>query len=135
MRGREYALPVGAVRGMIELRGAESRVLAQGAAGERVAIVDGRAMPLVDLHALLRIRPQPVTARTCLVLAAYPEDDIRPSFAFVADSISRIEKVHARDYRTDSSEEWIEARIKLGEKWRGVLNLARMAQCRGSRAA
>jgi chemotaxis signal transduction protein len=135
MNGREYALPAAAVRGMVELRGAESRVLGQGTGGERLATVEGRTLPLVELHALLGLRQKPVSARTCLILAAHPVDAIRPAFAFIADSISRIERVAGRNCRAESIGEWLDAQVRLGEKWRGVLNLARMARHPGSRAA
>ncbi len=135
LNGREYALPADNVRGMVELRGAALRTISAGADGQSAAIIEGRSLPVIPVHALLGLRERPVSARTCLVLIAHPVEALQPRFAFVADSISRLERIQSRHWRGEPGEEWMVAKIRLGEKWRGVLDLGRLAAARGLRAA
>ena len=135
LNGREYALPANAVRGMVELRGAAPGTLCAGADGQRAAIIQGRSLPVIPVHQLLGLRERPITARSCLVLIAHPVEELQPRFAFVADSISRVERIQLRNWRGEPGEDWMAAQIRLGEKWRGVLDLDRLATARGLRAA
>ncbi|HNY38982.1 MAG TPA: chemotaxis protein CheW [Bryobacteraceae bacterium] len=135
LSGREYALPAEAVRGMVELRAVAPWILGGRAGGGRTALVEGRTLPVIPVHALLGIRERPFSARTCLVLLAHPPASRQPTCALVADSVSRIERVPARRQRDESGQEWVEAQIMLGEKWRGVLDLNRLAAAQGLRAA
>ncbi|MBA3975163.1 MAG: hypothetical protein C0504_13220 [Candidatus Solibacter sp.] len=135
LAGREFAIPSAAVRAMVALRGAEAGMMTMGADGQMLARVEGRVMPLVSVHQLLGLRTSPVGARSCLVLLAHPDSAILPSFAIIADSISRIERIRKEDWRVDDSQQWIAAQVKLGEKWRGVLEPARLSRVPGCRAA
>lgn len=134
LTGREHAVPAAAVRGIVELRAAAARIL-RGAGAGRTALVDACTLPVIPVHQLLGLREKPVSARTCLVLAAWPARSAHPSFAFVADSVSRIVRVPRRLWREESGREWIAAQIKLGEKWRAVLDLERLSAAQGMRAA
>lgn len=120
---------------MVALRGAEEALLSTGADGQPLARVDGRVMPLIPVHKLVGLRDRPVGARSCLVLLAHPESAVLPSLAIVADSISRIERIRKEDWRSDDTQPWIAALVKLGEKWRGVLEPGLLSRVRGSRAA
>lgn len=135
LAGREYAIPAASVRGMVQLRGAESTLIGAGADGQKLARVEGRVMPLIAIHQLLKLRTPPVGARSCLVLLAHPESSILPSMAIVADSVSRIERVRKEDWRMDDSQQWISAQVRLGEKWRGVLEPGLLSRVPGCRAA
>jgi chemotaxis signal transduction protein len=135
LAGREFAVPAASVRGMVALRGAETGVLASGADGQPMARVEGRVMPLIPVHELLGLRARPVGARSCLVLLAHPESAILPSFAIIADSVSRVERVKKDDWRIDDTQQWIAAQVRLGEKWRGVLEPGLLSRVPGSRAA
>jgi len=135
LNGREYALPAAAVRGMVELRGAALGMISAGADGQRAAIIQGRSIPVLPVHELLGLRERPMSARSCLVLVAHPVEALQPGFAFVADSISRLERIQLRNWRGEPGEEWTVAQVRLGEKWRGVLDLERLAAARGLRAA
>lgn len=135
LNGREYALPAEAVRGMVELRGAAPELLGAGADGQRAAIIQGRSLPVIPVHELLGLRERPISARSCLVLIAHPAEALQPRFAFVADSISRLERIQMRNWRGEPGGQWTVAQVRLGEKWRGVLDLDRMAATRGLIAA
>jgi chemotaxis signal transduction protein len=135
LTGREFALPAEAVRGMVELRAVAQRILGSSAGGGRTALVEGRTLPVIPVHALLGLRERPFSARTCLVLLAQPAGSIHPTCALVADSISRIERIQPRHWRGEPGQDWMEAQIRLGEKWRGVLDLNQLASAQGLRAA
>jgi hypothetical protein len=135
LAGIEYAVPAAAVRGMVALRGAEAGMLTVGVDGRRLVRVEGRVMPLVAIHELLGLRTPPVGARSCVVLLAHPESAILPCFAIVADSVSRIERIRKEEWRMEGGQQWISAQIKLGEKWRGVLEPGLLSRAPGWRAA
>lgn len=110
-------------------------MLASGTDGQQLARVEGRVLPLIPVHELLGLRARPIGARSCLVLLAHPESNLLPGFAIVADSVSRVERVRKDDWRMDDTQEWIAAQVRLGEKWRGVLEPGLLSRAPGCRAA
>jgi len=133
--GREHALPAEAVRGIVELRSVARRILRTGPGGARTALVDGRTLPVIPVHHLIGLRERPFAARTCLVLIAQPASLPSPNCALIADSVSRVERIDGSRRREQPDSRWIQARVRLGEKWRAVLDLKRLAEAQGLRAA
>ncbi len=115
LAGREFAIPANRVQGMMQARAMDL---------ER-ARVHGRELPVVRPHTHLRLREHPVSARSCLLLIGEPGGS--PEFALLADSVSRVERITIHHTRLDPSNEFALARIRLGEKWRDVLDLDKLA--------
>lgn len=115
LAGREYAIPATRVLGMMQARGL----------GLKRARVDGREVRVVAPHGPLRLRARPVSARSCLVLIGAPEAG--PDFALLADSVSRVERIPIHRTRLEPANEFALAQIRLGEKWRDVLDLDKLA--------
>lgn len=115
LAGREFAIPAARVQGMMQARGMDLKH----------ASVHGRALPVVWPHAPLRLRERPVSARSCLLLIGEPGGS--PEFAFLVDSVSRVERIPIHHTRLEPANEFALAQIRLGEKWRDVLDLDKLA--------
>ena len=116
LAGREFAIEAGRVQGMMQARGL----------GEPpgVARVQGRDVRVVQLHDALRLEPRPVSARSVLVLIGAP--GAAPDYALLADSVSRVEHIPAHLTRLETENGHAVARVRLGEKWRDVLDLDKL---------
>lgn len=125
LAGREYAIRACRVQGMMQARGTQLKPVSGLPARPWAARVAGRELPVVLPHGALRLRARPVSARSCLVLIAGPDDE--PAFALLADSISRLERVAAHCTRPVEGGEFTIAQIRLGDKWRDVLDVDKLA--------
>lgn len=125
LAGREYAIHACRVHGMMQARGLLLKPAAGSPARPWAARVAGRDLPVVQPHGALRLRPRPVSARSCLVLIGGPGDG--PEFALLADSVSRLERVAAHCTRPVEDGEFARAQIRLGDKWRDVLDVDKLA--------
>jgi hypothetical protein len=84
--------------------------------------VSARDIPVLAPHPWLHLELSPVTARTSLLLLTGP-DSGAPHFALIADSISRTEHIAPRHFRAASPGPFCQASIRLGDKWRPVLDV------------
>lgn len=125
LAGREFAIHASRVHGMIQARGLDLRPTPGLGSRTMAAWVHGREIPVIAPHGPLRLRPQPVSARSCLVLIG--PDASAPEFALLADSVSRIERIPAHLTRLEPENEFAVAQIRLGDKWRDVLDLDKIA--------
>lgn len=125
LAGREYAIHACRVQGMIQARGLELKPAAGSPARPWAARVGGRDVPVVRPHGALRLRARAVSARSCLVLIGGPDEG--PEFALLADSVSRMERVAAHRTRPAEDSEFTLAQIRLGGKWRDVLDVDKLA--------
>jgi chemotaxis signal transduction protein len=125
LAGREYAIHACRVQGMMQARGLQLKPISGSPTRPWAARVAGRDLPVVQPHGVLRLRASPVSARSCLVLIGDSEDGLE--FALLADSISRLERVAAHCMRPVEGGEFTLAQIRLGEKWRDVLDVDKLA--------
>lgn len=125
LAGREFAIHACRVQGMMQARGTQMKPVSGSPARPWAARVGGRELPVVQPHSALRLRARPVSARSCLVLIAGPDDE--PAFALLADSISRLERVAAHCTRPVEGGEFTIAQVRLGDKWRDVLDVDKLA--------
>lgn len=133
LAGREYAIEASAVTGMVEMRSVDVQPAEPERPWRRSALIRGRTLPVVSAHTLLGLKERPTTARSCLVLIS--SHGRHPNFALIADSVSRIETVRPADWRGEALCEWVQSQVRLGEKWRGVLDLRYLAEVKGLLAA
>lgn len=107
--GQEMALPAGRVRGMSRVTGLALTPL-EGPGPWRYSVdMDGERLSVLVPHAAFGLAERPISCRSCLLLL-----DDRPE-AILVDSVSRFEQVRADCLRPPS-------RIRLGEKWRTLLD-------------
>lgn len=125
LAGREFAILASRVQGMMQARGLELRPLGGSPSRPWAARVRGCDLPVVLPHAILRLRARPFSARSCLLLIGPPGAD--PEFALFADSVSRVERVPAHHTRLDAAGGFTLAQVRLGEKWRDVLDVDKLA--------
>jgi chemotaxis signal transduction protein len=132
--GQEYAVEAGRLVGMLQARNLDLKPFVPGSATRWMARVHGRALPVVVPHQLLSRKEHPLTARSCLLLVGQGEqkDPTAAQFALLADSVSRYEAVPEDLLRAAIPTDYSSAQIRLGEKWRDVLDLDRLARaCSG----
>lgn len=132
--GQEYAVAADRLVGMLQARNLDLKPFVAGAAARWVARVHGRALPVVVPHKLLSRKEHPISARSCLLLVGGGErkDPTAAQFALLADSVSRYEVVPEDLYRATVPTDYSQSQIRLGEKWRDVLDLDRLARaCSG----
>ncbi|MBE7544321.1 MAG: chemotaxis protein CheW [Bryobacteraceae bacterium] len=119
LAGREFALDATQVQGMVQARGID--LLSRPGSVHLL----GFTIRVVEPHEALRLPAPAVTARSCLVLVG--ELGAPPRFALLVDSVSRIERIPAHLTRLEPSNHFALAQIRLGEKWRDVLDLEKLA--------
>jgi len=125
LAGREFAIHATRVHGMMQVRGLDLRPCPTRGNHAWSARVQGRELPVLAPHGLLRLRRRPVSARSALVLIG--ADGLGPDYAILADSISRMERIPAHLIRLDAPNEFATAQIRIGDKWRDVLDLDKLA--------
>lgn len=132
--GREYGVSASRLVGMQQARALHVTTSEDDGEGRLVAKVHGKDLPVIVPHPLLHLQERPVSARSCLLLVGgqREHDPTAASFALLADSISRLETVDSRDYRPETEGPYAVAQIRLGDKWRDVLDLDQLARaCSG----
>jgi chemotaxis signal transduction protein len=119
LAGREFGLDATQVQGMVQARGIDllSRPNSVHLLGFTVRVLQP--------HEALQLPAPSVSARSCLVLVG--ELGAPPRFALLADSVSRIERIPAHLTRLEPGNDLALAQIRLGEKWRDVLDLDKLA--------
>jgi chemotaxis signal transduction protein len=125
LAGREFGIHADRVHGMVQASSLELCPTPRRGAIAWLARVHGRELPVLELHTLLHLRSRPVSSRSCLILISGEGDG--PEFALLADSISRIEKIPAHLTRLDPDGEFAVAQIRIGDKWRDVLDIDKIA--------
>lgn len=151
LAGREFAVPASRICGMVQMRGLEVQELAGFGAMRYLASLHGRALPVFVPNGVLGVEDRPVSARSCLVLirggaqsgAAGEEqpDAGRAHCAMLVDSISRLEEIPAEFRRSlegvsdggkswTGEKAWSREKVRLGEKWRDVIDVDLIFQCR-----
>lgn len=124
LAGREYAVAASRICGMLQMRGLEMQPVDGFGALRYLASLHGRTLPVYVANERLGLKPQPVSARSCLLLVreggsepAQGELDAAAAHcALVVDSISRLEDLPQSCQKPPSQ-------VRLGEKWREVLDI------------
>lgn len=125
--GEEFALDGELVRGMTQARGLGLRDVEERGALRWVVQMHGRLVPVYEANRLLGLRSRPLSARSCVVLLGDgTRTDGVPAVALLVDSISRMEMIPSALWR--APEAGGPAQVKLGEKWRDVLDVAALGQ-------
>jgi chemotaxis signal transduction protein len=125
LAGREFAIPAARVHGLMQARGLDLAPAAGSPVRPFRTRIQGQDLPVLQPHGILRLRARPVSARSCLVLIGEPGEG--PDFALLADSVSRLERVSAHLTRLEPGNEFASAQVRLGDKWRDVLDLDKLA--------
>lgn len=145
LAGREFAVPAWRVCGMMQMRGLHVEPMEGLGAMRYLATVHGKALPVYVPNGELGLEDRPVSARSCLLLirggaaagggnAGYKEelDAAAAKCALVVDSISRLEEIPPGSCRTTGQEARPDPhQVRLGEKWRQVIDVDRVCQSRG----
>lgn len=124
LAGREFAVAAARICGMLQMRGLEMQPLEGFGALRYLASLHGRTLPVYVANEALGLKPQTVSARSCLLLVRGEEsplaegslDSSAARCALVVDSISRLEDLPPSCLK-------LPAQVRLGEKWRDVLDL------------
>jgi hypothetical protein len=155
LAGREFAVPASRICGMVQMRGLEVQELAGFGAMRYLASLHGRALPVFVPNGVLGVEDRPVSARSCLLLirggekaVAAGEEQLDAGAAHCAmlvDSISRLEEIPAQFRRPSEcvsdaekasggektgEKAWSREKVRLGEKWRDVIDVDLIFQCR-----
>ncbi len=137
LAGREFAIPAARICGMLQMRGLQMEP-AQGLGSARyLASLHGRALPVYIPNQSLGLADRPVSARSCLLLIrgkAAPTpgcttDAHAADCALVVDSISRLEDLPPNLCRPALNGQGAgTTHVRLGEKWREVLDVEKLLQ-------
>lgn len=137
LAGREYAVPAGRVCGMMQMRGLHIEPMEGLGAMRYLATVHGKALPVYVPNGVLGLEDRPVSARSCLLLirgAAVQGGDFDAEdaqCAMVVDSISRLEEIQPAFCRPSDRSAPLDTRqVRLGEKWREVIDVDHVCQSR-----
>lgn len=107
--GHEFALPASRVRAMTQALGLALTPLDGRDPLRYMVHINGTTVSVVVPNAALGLPERPISGRTCLLLIDQRQE------AILVDSVSRFEEVGAECLRPP-------ARIRLGQKWRTVLD-------------
>lgn len=117
LAGKEFAVPAARICGMLQMRGLQTELLEGRDPVRYMASLHGRTLPIFVPNSRLGLREIPVSARTCLLLIRESTElSAEARYAIMVDSVSRLEEVPPHHLRPPRS-------IRLGEKWREVLDL------------
>lgn len=134
LAGKEFAVPAARICGMMQVRGLHLEASEGLGAAQFLARLHGRALPVYVPNQALGLPQRPVSARSCLLLIGRAGGASSNSagaesagFAVMVDSVSRMEEVPPSLCRPrHSSSAFAAGQIRLGEKWRDVLDLEAM---------
>ena len=119
LAGHEYAVASRRIRGMMRMQGLDvTPVEARGALRYLVQF-GGRTLPVFVPNRRLGLKERPVSARSCLLLIGPKEDPEAVGCALMVDSISRVEEISPARHRPPD-------KVRLGDKWRSVLDVDRL---------
>ncbi|MBI4893213.1 MAG: chemotaxis protein CheW [Acidobacteria bacterium] len=137
LAGREFAIPAARICGMMQMRGLQMEP-AQGLGAARyLASLHGRALPVYIPNQSLGLADRPVSARSCLLLIrgkaspsqGFDTDAHAADCALVVDSISRLEDLPPNHCRPAADGHGSgTSHVRLGEKWREVLDVEQLLQ-------
>ena len=116
LAGQEFAVPANRVCGMLQMRGLDARPVENEGSLRYLAEVHGKSIPVLVPHARLGLKERPVSARSCVLLIRAEEEPHEARCGLMVDSISRMEDISQAQQRPSGQ-------IRLGDKWREVLNL------------
>lgn len=121
----EYGVPEARVVAMQKVRSAHIMVLGEGERRRLQMELHGRIVPLVSPYSTLGFRERPLGARSSVLLigSAGETRPERTRFALLVESVSRIVKLYPHEVSRDTAYPWSEGRVKLGPKWREVLDV------------
>lgn len=122
LSGQEFALEAEAVRGMVHVRGLSLTPRPDRPDSCYLAQIEGEVLPVLAPHRLMDLTPRGLGARTCVLLMGNPRRS-HAEWGLVVDSVSRVETVPPHMMRPEIDDPYLSARVKLGEKWRGLLNV------------
>lgn len=139
LAGREFAVPAWRVCGMMQMRGLPVEPMEGLGAMRYLATVHGKALPVFVPNGALGLEDRPVPARSCLLLirggSAAGGDELDAAAAqcaLVVDSISRLEEIPPASCRpTGQAARPDPQQVRLGEKWREVIDVDQVCQSRG----
>jgi len=127
LAGREFAIPAWCVCGMLQMRGLDVHPVEDLEPVRYLVNLHGRALPVVVPNAILGLKERAVSARSCVLLirggAAAQGGEVMDAdaahCALLVDSVSRLEEIPPVRRREPGH-------VKLGEKWREVLDVERL---------
>jgi len=116
LAGREFAVEAGAVAAVMQSPRLDITPAAGPPGWSGLLQWQGRLLPVFWPNHQLGLPARPTTARTCILLLTAPQQADEPAWAMRVDSVSRYEVV-ARGYVRPG------AQVRLGGKWRPILNV------------
>ena len=126
LSGVEFALPMEPVREMMQLRGQTLCAIPPCGQFRYCLRVNGAWLPVGVPHERLGLRPRPISARSCVVLAESTKLRGSPvCYGIMVDSISRTEVYKEDELRPTNPETGEPLPYTLGRlRWNGKWHLA-----------
>lgn len=138
LAGREFAVPAWRVCGMMQLRGLHLEPMEGLGTMRYLASFHGRALPVYVPNSLLGLEDRPVSARSCLLLIRNGPQKTTEKLdagaahcALMVDSVSRLEDIPPASCRRKVSIPMQDPeQVRLGDKWRDVIDVEMVCQSR-----
>ncbi len=124
LAGKEFGLEAARILATMQMRGLDLQPFEGPPGWTQQVELAGRKLPVYSPNLAAGVAIRPMGPRTCLLVIGAAEDGGEPVCGLQADSVSRYEELPPLRVRGNAAEGRF---VRLGYKWRPVLNLAEIA--------